>query len=554
MKGHLVVRLTLVVLALVGLMWLIGLPGLPDRDRALAGHQRRAAAAVPARVDVAWSAPGVPVPRSYLGISSEYWTLPLYRGHLDQFERVLALLHVPGDGPLILRVGGDSADLSFWQRDPGHLPSWAYGLNPRWLGLARQIVEATGVRLILDLNLVTNTPARATSWAAAAEQLLPRGSIAAFEIGNEPDIYSRRDWMATLMRSPLASAPVPRALKVRQYIRAFRAYDARLDAVAPGVPLAGPAIANPSSHAGWVARLISAVAGHIGLVTAHRYPFSACSRRAWATYPTIGRLLSQRASAGTAHAVVHAVSLAHRSGLPLRLTELNSVACGGMNGLSNSFATALWSADTLFELMAAHVDGVNIHVRAYPVNAAFAFGRRGLNARPLLYGMLLFTRTLGAGGRLVPAVVHSRPGLNLKAWAVRLPGGRLHLLLLDKGNRAVRVRLGLPAGAAGTVQRLLAPSIRSSSGVTLAGQHLTRAVTWSGTLANSSLSRGPRGYVVTVPRDSAALVLISRSSSASSPALPTVRVSRGRPIRWAARCAAAHVAGVGRCASHRTRV
>jgi len=66
MKGHLVVRLALVVLALVGLMWLIGLPGLPDRDRALAGPQR-APAAAPARVDVAWSAPGVPVPRSYLG-------------------------------------------------------------------------------------------------------------------------------------------------------------------------------------------------------------------------------------------------------------------------------------------------------------------------------------------------------------------------------------------------------------------------------------------------------------------------------------------------------
>jgi hypothetical protein len=40
--------------------------------------------------------------------------------------------------------------------------------------------------------------------------------------------------------------------------------------------------------------------------------------------------------------------LAHRAGFPFRLTEQNSVTCGGLAGVSNTFATALWApaADT----------------------------------------------------------------------------------------------------------------------------------------------------------------------------------------------------------------
>lgn len=55
-----------------------------------------------------------PVPRSYLGVSTEYWSLPLYATQMAAFERVLSLLRVPGDGPLVVRFGGDSADHSFW--------------------------------------------------------------------------------------------------------------------------------------------------------------------------------------------------------------------------------------------------------------------------------------------------------------------------------------------------------------------------------------------------------------------------------------------------------
>ncbi len=50
--------------------------------------------------------------------------------------------------------------------------------------------------MILDLNLVTDTPLTASQWAGVAYRALPAGSLAGFEVGNEPDLYARRYWRA----------------------------------------------------------------------------------------------------------------------------------------------------------------------------------------------------------------------------------------------------------------------------------------------------------------------------------------------------------------------
>ena len=69
----------------------------------------------------------------------------------------------------------------------------------------------TGAHVILDLNLITDRPAIAMDWARAAEAELPRGSIVGFEIGNEPDIYSRWFWLTRMARtgSRVGACPGP---------------------------------------------------------------------------------------------------------------------------------------------------------------------------------------------------------------------------------------------------------------------------------------------------------------------------------------------------------
>jgi hypothetical protein len=410
---------------------------------------------------------------------------------------------VRGDGPFVLRIGGDSA---FWDPTARRVPPWVFDPSSAWLRETSTLVRQTGIKLILDLNLVTDTPLTAARWARAATRNLPSGSIVGFEIGNEPDLYSRSYWLKTISRMGLFAVALPNEISPITYGRDFESYANALAQVAPGVPLLGPALANPYVDVNWIASLLAGPHAGLGAVSAHRYPLSACASPASRSYPTIARLLSESTTARMARSLLPAVVLADRAGLPLRLTELNSVTCGGRPGVSDAFATALWAPDALFELLKAGVDGVGVHVRAGTVNAPFAINRGGLDARPFLYGLILFAKALGPGGRLVAAQVDTTRLLHLKAWAVRGSDGRLNVLLIDKGAQPAKVDLRLPAEGRATVQRLLAPSPSSRTGVTLDGQWLGRDGDWHGRPANETVRPGATGYELRIRGFSAALL------------------------------------------------
>jgi hypothetical protein len=464
-----------------------------------------------ASVSIGRSAYSVPVPGSYFGISTEYWALPLFERNQAVFERVLALLHEPGDGPLVLRIGGDSADHSFWNPRPRRMPSWAFALTPSFLARLNALVRRDRVKLIIDLNLVTDTPIVAAEWAHAAETALPHGSIVGFEIGNEPDLYSRRYWATTTGRSPFQMRTLPLNLTPSTYVEDFRAYENVIGESAPDIPLVGPAVAHPRVGLPFISTLIANQRAELGAVTGHLYPYSACvHNRRSSSYPSVAHLLSRQATSAFSTDIAGAVAVAHAAGLKFRLTEFNSVTCGGTAGVSDTFATALWAPDALFTAMRTGADGANLHVRANAINAAFTITRGGLVARPLLYGLLLFNRTLGPQAHLVRLRLSAPRSLDVSAWAVRVRGGRLHVLLIDKGKRSVRFDLHLPASGPATVQRLLAPSARSRSGVTLDGQQLNYQARWIGTPRTETIAPGPRGgYEVTLPSRSAALVGVS---------------------------------------------
>jgi hypothetical protein len=151
----------------------------------------------------------------------------------------------------------------------------------------------------------------------------------------EPDIYNHRLWLATVSAATPRARFVPRALSATTYTDDFRSSAAALERVAPQVPLVGPALANPGINADWISSLIAgAGAGPeadttdqaaerettdqsttdqpagtrpalrppgLGSVSTHRYPLSACAKPGSRGYPTIARVLGERASAGMAH-------------------------------------------------------------------------------------------------------------------------------------------------------------------------------------------------------------------------------------------------------------
>ena len=123
-----------------------------------------------------------------------------------------------------------------------------------------------------------------------------------------------------------------------------------------------------------------------------------------------------------------------------------------------------------------------------------------------MYGLILFARTLGRDSRLVQTRFSSPRTLHLKAWAVRVGNDTLHLLLLNKGPRPARFSLQLPASGVATVERLLAPSARSRTRVTFAGQRLGDDARFRGRRVVQVIRPGARGYSVTVRGISAALL------------------------------------------------
>ena len=472
-------------------------------------HATRASQPLPAEVTIPAQEKLTQIPRSFLGLSTEYWTLPVAERYIALDGRVLSLLHVRGDGPFVLRIGGDSSDRTFYAPRIRKLPNWAFGLTPAYVTRTARMVRELRLRVILDLNLATGTPRLDGAAVQHAMAEIPRGRVIAFEIGNEPDLDRSSVLSFAIKRGRSGARMLPSDATPPGYARDFSAYERVLSRVAPHVPLLGPALADPYGHLSWISTLLAAPHPGLGGITVHRYPYSACTSPGSPKYPTIGRLLSENATAGMAQTVRPAVRLAHRAGLPVRLSELNSVTCGGVAGVSNTFATALWAPDAAFELMHAGVQEIFLHARQYAINDPFAFDDGGLRVRPLLYGLILFARTLGPDAQLVPVQEQSKRYEHLKAWAVKVRGDTLHVLLLNKGPRPLRLALTLPATRAATVSRMLAPSPRSRSGVTLGGQQLNSDGRWVGTALQEVVTPRAHRYSLALQGFSAALVTVS---------------------------------------------
>jgi hypothetical protein len=493
-----------------------------SHPRGQPGHQRPATGLAPGlrrlpapgqgalsvTVTIARDAPSIPVPASFLGFSTEYGGLPVDARHLGLFARLVSLVRVPGDPRFVLRIGGNSSDHSFWEPAQRRWPRWMFPLTPRWIRAAADVTRASHLRVIFDLNLVTGTARLAGAWARKTLAVMPRGSVIGFEIGNEPDIYDRTFWLDHI--GDAVTRLLPQAITPASYAHAYARYAASVSRPAPRVPLLAPALALPNHDRAWVATLLASAPAHLGTVSVHDYPFTACATPAEAVYPSVSRLLGERATTGMAAAVRPAVRLAAAHDLRVRVTEFNSVTCGGVDGVSDSFATALWAPDALLSLAHAGVSAADLHVRAYSVNSPFRFHRGRVSVRPLYYGLVMFAALLGRHARLVHVELSQPERRQLAVWAVRSGSRTLRVLLVNKSRTALRVTLRLPARETARVQRLLSPSPSSNGHVTLAGQRLNGQARWVGHRV-VQLIRGHGGRYATALRRFSASLLSTRS-------------------------------------------
>ena len=451
---------------------------------------------------------GPPVPTGFLGLSIEFRGVEEYAGTnpaaLDPaFVQLVRDLSPGSQG--VLRIGGDSTDWTWWPvahlAQPGGV---RYDLTERWMKVAQALAEELDDRLILGVNLEADSRSVASAEARAMLSGIGPKWIDALEIGNEPELYGSFGWYIAKDGRHITGRPP--GYDFPDFEHDFSS----IAGVLPRVPLAGPA----SGSLAWLKDLGVFLSDErrIGLITVHAYPTKHCGP---SETVTAADLLSEVASQGLAEQVASYAAVARSHGLALRVDEMNSISCGGEQGLSNAFAPALWALDVLFQMERMGIDGVNFHTNPGTLNQLIGAREVGgtwqAEVEPEYYALIMFAQAAPAGARLLQ--ISGRTAAGLDAWATRTPGGQIHVVLINKGTgrRSVRLRIPSARGPA-TLIRLRAPSLHAKSGVTLGGQTLG-SETSTGKLAGRSTATTVApvdgSYPVSVPAASAAMLTLS---------------------------------------------
>ncbi|MGZ4311748.1 MAG: glycosyl hydrolase family 79 C-terminal domain-containing protein [Solirubrobacteraceae bacterium] len=452
-----------------------------------------------------------PLPHGFLGLSLEYRAIPEYAGHDPRVINPLLVRLIeqlsPGGRPQ-LRIGGDSTDRAWWPARGVEKPLGAYiRLGGRWGAVAGALVRATDARVILGINLEADSGAVARVEATRLVRAIGRDRVQALELGNEPELYAAFTWYHVHGRKMPGRA---RGWDFGGYLRDFSTVTESL----PRVPLAGPA-AGSRKWLRYVGRFITAEP-RVRMVTLHRYPLQRCYIAPGArSYPTIAHLLTPASTTGLAASVARDVRLAHARGLQVRIDEANTISCGRVASVDESYASALWVLQALFAFARNGADGVDIHTYAGSPYALFKFHRHHGVWRavvyPEYYGMLMFAQAAPPGSRLLAITGAQRAGV--QAWATQTPDGQVRVVVINSHRRPRTLAVRVPGGGAGaTVERLLAPSLRARSGVTIGGQNLSttsRAALASGQPHVARVPRRGNAYLVRIPGGSAALMTIA---------------------------------------------
>src|SRR5262249_31721005 len=195
---------------------------------------------------------------------------------------------------------------------------------------------------------------------------------------------------------------------------------------------AGPDTSSPTSTGPWVTQFAQDERARLNMLMAHNYSVPANS--------DVTRLLSPQTVVSQLNNLSQQLAAAQAVGLPIRIDETNSSAGGGIPGVSDAYASALWAMDYSLLMAQAGYAGLNFHgglgvcgaplyngkFQIYtPICAANTTDEQAkiYKAMPEYYGLLMATRM--GSGRFLPVTVASDH--NITGYAVRGQDGRIRI-------------------------------------------------------------------------------------------------------------------------------
>jgi len=419
------------------------------------------------------------IPSDFMGFSHEWGIAQNLMGQSSTgvntiYRQFINTLSTNMGGPLVLRIGGNTTDTNG--------PATAAMIEP-----FTELANAENVKFILGVNLGSNDLSLAQQQAGIITANLPSTALKAIEIGNEPDDYSTNGFRSS-------------TYGYTDYLPQYQEWAAGVtSATTSTTPIAGPTL----SSGFWIANAQASVASatlHPTLITQHKY--IACFS---ATDPLPTNILLQpTSSTESLWALQPYVATVHAAKLPFRMAELNSICDGGEMGISNSFSSALWAVDTMFEYANIGIDGVNWHSNfdggAYDLFHFTTWKNTYLlhQVSPLYYGLLFFSKVAGSGAQLQTSSTVTNS--NIKIWITTDNTGKAHLVVINKElATAGNVQITLPGYTKGTASVLTASSYLATDGVTIGGQTFDGSTDGSLQGSASTQTLSPTNNVWTIP-------------------------------------------------------
>jgi hypothetical protein len=429
----------------------------------------RAEEAAPTTITVDRAHPSGRLPADFVGLSYEMRELgtggfEAHQGNLVQLYRTLGRSNV--------RISGNTLDRdTLWvpagQQPPNPLPDWVQDVvTPADIARLGKFLRASGWQAEVGINMGHWDAALAADQARVMFRTLGRDLLAA-ECGNEPN-----SWVGKGFRQPGFGYP--------QY---KPEWEACADAVGNS-RIAGPDTSGPTSTAAWVASFAQDEQARINMIMQHNYVIGGSG--------TVTDLLSPATLAKERTVVAPQLAAAKAVHRPIRIDETNSSAGGGIPGVSDTYASALWALDYSLVMAQDGFDGLNFHgglgvcgaplyngkFQIYtPICAADAADEAAkiYKAAPEYYGLWMAAKM--GPGTFLPVTVTSDH--NVTAYAVRGRDGRTRIAVVEKdetGGAPVHLSLSVGGGRdTAQVLRLTGSTLASPQGIAVQGSTVDRS-------------------------------------------------------------------------------
>jgi hypothetical protein len=395
----------------------------------------------------------------------------------------------------VLRLGGNTSEFAYWKPKPdspepehpqvrevaGEPKAHYYPVTPEAVRNLAEFLQASGWTCVHGIGMGTNTPARAAEEAAFVADALGN-RLEYFQIGNEADLFNRH------LRDP-------KSWSTKTYLEEWLVL---AHAITSRVPTAKFGMPDVAGNVSWLTEIAdqwpSIQAPPRVTTLTHHYYFGGPATNPEVNIPN---LLKPATMQKVQNAASIATAAASKIGVRVRMTEGNTCYRGGKPGVSDVFAAALWAADYSLLLASNDYSGVNLHggtgksvansvggslpgdalleaqgetpehIAAHPhpfYTPIATFGSEYL-LEPVAYG-LKFAGSL-SGGTLMKTGFSTKlqaGGVNATAYAAKLAGGQISLIILNKDAIAdleIDVEFGRAVSGAVATETLHAPGLDS---------------------------------------------------------------------------------------------